>query len=310
MNAGMIEISTVEQLADFFGLTPPSHPLVMLYNQSEMTYKVPSGRNIRLGLYVIVLKDEQDCKMQYGWKEYDFSKGVMNFMAPGQIISFPETDTEEAKVDKNGWLLVFHQDLIRRYALGDNIRNYRFFDYETTEALHASDSERKLLDNVFESINTELGRQTDEYSQSIIVSFIQTLLEYSERFYKRQFITRQSSGSNVVVRFETALKDRVCGMEEHPDCLSPSLLASDMNMSNHYLSDYLKNATGMTTLQHIHSALIDKAKTMLAGTELSVQEIAYSLGFEYPQYFSRLFRNKTGKTPLAYRRDIESGRIS
>lgn len=298
----IIELNTVEQLADTFGLTAPTHPLIALYRQREMDYKIPAEQSVRMGLYAVILKDEQDCKMQYGWRDYDFSKGVMNFMAPGQVITFPDGPSE-GYLDKDGWMLVFHPDLIRKFPLAQNMSKYHFFDYETTEALHASDEERRMMDGIFDNIATEVAHSIDEFSQKIIVSQLQTLLNYSERFYKRQFRTRQSVEKAVVVRFEKILRTRIeaLGTRIMGAPVTPAAIASEMNMSNHYLSDYLRTATGMTTQQYIHTALIEKAKQMLHGTSLSAKEIAYSLGFEYPQYFARLFKSKTGMTPAEFR---------
>lgn len=304
MSNDIIELNTVEQLSDTFGLPAPSHPLIALYSQRALNYKVPAGGNVRMGLYAIILKDEQDCKMQYGWREYDFSKGVMNFISPGQVVSFPAEAPKTGTFNKEGWLLVFHSDLIRKYPLGAGISRFHFFDYQTTEALHASEAERLTLNGIFSNIAGELSHPIDEFSQDIIVSQIQALLNYSERFYKRQFQTRLYVEDEVVVRFEETLKTRLNAMESNDfnTSLTPAMLASDMHMSNHYLSDCMRNATGMTTQQHIHSALMDKAKQLLLGTSLSSKEIAYKLGFEYPQYFARLFKNKTGITPSEYRK--------
>lgn len=300
----IIELNTIEQLADTFGLSAPTHPLIALYTQREMSFKIPAGQSVRMGLYAIILKDEQDCKMQYGWRDYDFSKGVMNFMAPGQVVTFSKDSPKEGYMNKDGWMLVFHPDLIRKFPLAQKMSKYHFFDYETIEALHASDDERQVMNGIFDDISMEIAHSIDEFSQNIIISQLQTILNYSERFYKRQFQTRQIVESEVVVRSEKILKAKIdaFGSDSYGKAIIPSDLASMMNISNHYLSDYLKNATGMTTQQHIHAFLMEKAKQMLLGTQLSAKEISFALGFEYPQYFARLFKTKTGMTLAEYRR--------
>lgn len=196
-------------------------------------------------------------------------------------------------------MLAFHPDFIRKYPLGTRIDRMKFFSYDVSEALHISDMERKVVENIMENIESEYRQNIDAHTQDIIVSQLEVLLNYSERFYTRQFQTRSSVEPDVLVRVRGLLQKH---MDEHrKEFISVNALAGELNMSPHYLSDLLRSQTGMNTQQHIHSFLIERAKSLLVTTPLSVSEIAYRLGFEYPQHFNRLFKSKTGITPLEYR---------
>lgn len=201
--------------------------------------------------------------------------------------------------ETTGWLIIFHPDFIRKYQLSNSIGKYKFFSYETNEALHLSDAERKIIEGIFENILIESNRALDSHSQDIIVSQLEVLLNYAERFYKRQFTTRNSVESDVITRVEAILHRNFEATQNN--LITASDIASELSMSTHYLSELLRNLTGMSTQQHIHAYIIDKAKSLLKSTDLSVNEIAYRLGFEYPQYFNRLFKSKTGHTPVEFR---------
>lgn len=195
--------------------------------------------------------------------------------------------------------MAFHPDFIRKYPLGTRIDRMKFFSYDVSEALHISDMERKVVENIMENIESEYRQNIDAHTQDIIVSQLEVLLNYSERFYTRQFQTRSSVEPDVLARVRGLLQKH---MDEHRrEFISVNALAGELNMSPHYLSDLLRSQTGMNTQQHIHSFLIERAKSLLVTTPLSVSEIAYRLGFEYPQHFNRLFKSKTGITPLEYR---------
>ncbi|MDO4164384.1 MAG: AraC family transcriptional regulator [Bacteroides sp.] len=289
-------IDTVEQLTELLDIPSKGHPLLAVIRLSEVGRVPFVGKPVQLNLYVIALKKGCGGNTLYGWRKYDFSKGMMNFFAPGQIHRW---EGQVENVDLSGRMLVFHPDFIRKYPLGAGIAKYKFFSYETNEALHTSDEERKLIEGIMENIDMECSRNLDEHSQHIIVSQLEVLLSYAERFYTRQFRTRASVETDVLSRFESLLARHF--EDDARQLASAGELASQMGMSTGYLNDLLRSLTGMNTQQHIHAFLIEKAKSLLLSTSLSVGEIAYKLGFEYPQYFNRLFKNKTGQTPLEFR---------
>ena len=292
----IIKINTIEEFADGLGVPYSAHPLIYIGRLDGMKTNISINKPIQLNLYSIILKDGSNCTSIYGWREYDFSKGMMTFFAPGQIHSWG-TNTQQSAV--SGWGLVFHPDFIRKYPLGMKIGKLKFFSYETNEALHTSDAERSMIEGIMENIENEYKQNIDEHSQDIIVSQLDVLLNYAERFYTRQFRTRDSVESDVVTRFQSILHEHF--ENESNKLITANDIASQLAMSAHYLSDLLRNLTGMNTQQHIHTYLIERAKGLLKTTNLSISEIAYTLGFEYPQYFNRLFKSKTGQTPVEFR---------
>lgn len=292
----IIKINTIEDYTQRLGCPSANHPLVSICRLTDVKDYVPIGKPVQLNLYSIVMKDGATCTPKYGWREYDFKRGLISFFAAGQIHSWDEKTENSGRW---GWMLTFHPDFIRKYPLGMKIGKLKFFSYQTDEALHMSDAERLLMEGIMENIHDECSRNIDEHSQNIIVSQLNVMLTYAERFYTRQFRTRHSVDADLLTRFETALHRH---FEHEPDRLVTATgIASELSMSTHYLSDLLRNLTGMNTQQHIHAYLIEKAKTLLQTTALSVNEIAYKLGFEYPQYFNRLFKSKTGQTPVEFR---------
>ncbi|MDL2296906.1 AraC family transcriptional regulator [Bacteroidales bacterium OttesenSCG-928-B11] len=292
----IIQINTIEEYTERFGCPPANHPLMSICRLSDVKDFIPFAKSVQLNLYTIAIKDGSKCSSKYGWREYDFKKGLINFFAPNQIHSWSE---ENEQTSSWGWMLAFHPDFIRKYPLGGKIGAMKFFSYETNEALHISDAERLQIDALMQNIQTEDKRSIDEYSQDIIVSQLDVLLNYAKRFYTRQFRTRNSVETDVIARFETILNKHF--EQDNDKLISASEIASRLAMSTNYLSDLLRSLTGMNIQQHIHTHLIEKAKKLLLTTNLSINEIAYSLGFEYPQYFNRLFKNKTGKTPVEFR---------
>lgn len=293
----IIEINTVEEYASIFGCPAVRHPLFSICRLAEVKDYVPLGGPVRMNLYTITIKDGTTCNASYGWRDYDFSSGAMNFFAPGQLHSW-EVKTENR--DRWGWLIAFHPDFIRKYPLDGKIGRLKFFSYDVSEALHISDMERHMMENILVDMENEYRQNIDAHTQDIIVSQLDVLLNYSRRFYARQFRTRGNVEPDIMTRVRFLFQKHI---EEHRrEFISVNAIASELNMSAHYLSDLLRNQTGMNTQQHIHAFLVERAKSMLATTQLSVSEIAYGLGFEYPQHFSRLFKNKTGITPLEFRR--------
>lgn len=295
----MIKINTIEEYTQRFGCLPANHPLFSICRLADVKDFVPIGKPVQLNLYSIVIKEGINCTSKYGWREYDFTRGSMNFFASGQIHSWDEGKEQS---DAWGWMLAFHPDFIRKYPLGTRINKLKFFSYETSEALHISDAERSLLEGIMQNIESEDKRSIDEHSQDIIVSQLDVLLNYAERFYTRQFRTRNSVESDVLTRFQSVLHKHF--ENNNVKLITANDIASQLAMSTPYLSDLLRNLTGMNTQQHVHACLIERAKSLLLTTTLSVNEIAFSLGFEYPQYFSRLFKSKTHQTPTEYRQSF------
>ena len=292
----IIKINTVEEFTEKFGFPSSGHPLLSVNRLAGLNYTLPPKQTTQFNLYSIVFKQGVKGTSLYGWREYDFSKGQMNFFAPGQIMQWDETVDHSRS---SGWLLVFHPDFIRKYPLGNKITRLKYFSYETNEALHMSDAERLIIENIIEHIAGECSNNIDEHSQDIIVSQIDLLLNYADRFYKRQFRTRFSVESDIVFRFQSILQTYF--ENEQRQLITVSDIAGELSMSTHYLSELLRNITGMSAQQHIHAYVIDKAKSLLLTTNFTISEVAYRLGFEYPGYFNRLFKNKTGQTPLEFR---------
>lgn len=220
----------------------------------------------------------------------------MSFVSPNQVIAI---DQDEDR-NKDGWSLILHPDLIRNYSLGNSIKNYGFFTYEVNEALHLSEKEEKIIENLIRNIEQEYQSNTDVYSQDVIVSNLELLLNYCNRFYNRQFVTRKMANHDLLTKFENILaKYFIDNIETSLPTINS--LAQELNLSPSYLSDMLRTITGQNTQQHIHNQLIEKAKGFLLTTNLSVSEIAYKLGFEYPQSFSKLFKSKTNLSPLEFK---------
>lgn len=258
-------------------------------------------RSVIYNFYSVCIKKDFTGKLKYGQNYYDFDEGVMTFFSPGQVIS---TETPE-DMAINGWWLVIHPDFIQSYSLAKGIKEYGYFTYAVNEALHLSDKEEAMMTMLIEQIGQEYRSPIDNYSQDVIVSQIELLLNYANRFYNRQFITRKSASHDLLTNLETLLSDYF----EHEKVQEMGLptvqyLSEKLNVSPTYLSDLLRKLTGQSTQQHIHNKLIDKAKQILSTTSLSVSEIAYQLGFEYPQSFNKLFKSKTNVSPLEFRQSF------
>ena len=295
----IIKIDSVSELHKLMGLPKPKHPLVSLVNYNDIQYAaIEDSVKAILNFYTVSIKHNADCKFNYGQNYYDFDEGVLAFMEPGQIASGTQTGNLRA----DGWLLVFHPDLIRNYPIGKNIKNYGFFSYAVNEALHLSESEEAMLGEIFRNIEKEYNHSIDQFSQDVMVSQIELLLNYSNRFYNRQFITRKTASSDLLTKMEILL-DEYFGNDKTLESGLPTVhfFAEKLNLSPNYLSDMLRIATGQSTQQHIHNKLIEKAKEALTTTNLSVSEIAYGLGFEHPQSFNKLFKSKVNISPLEYR---------
>ena len=299
MENKFIKINSVSELHKLMGLPKPKHPLVSLINYNDIRYAgIDNSVKAILNFYTVSIKHNADCKFNYGQNYYDFDEGVLAFMEPGQVAS----GTQNGNIKADGWLLVFHPDLIRNYPIGKNIKNYGFFSYAVNEALHLSESEEEMIGEIFKNIEKEYNHSIDQFSQDVMVSQIELLLNYSNRFYNRQFITRKTASNDLLTKIEALLEEYFKSDKILESGLpTVQFFADKLNLSPNYLSDMLRIITGQSTQQHIHNKLIEKAKEALSTTNLTVSEIAYQLGFEHPQSFSKLFKTKMNVSPLEYR---------
>ena len=297
-------IKTISEFHKLRGLPQPEHPLISVVDYSEIQPPADiSETNWVFDFYQVSVKRGMNAKLKYGQQEYDFDEGVMFFISPNQVFSIEPGAHPPAQ--RSGWMLLIHPDFFWNTSLAKSIKQYEFFDYSIHEALFLSEKEEKTLNDIIENIKQEYRTNIDKFSQSIIVSHIETLLNYSERFYNRQFITREKSNHRILERLENLLTDYF----NDDDLISKGLptvqyIADTLNTSPKYLSSLLKSLTGQSTQQHIHEKLIEKAKEKLSTTTLSVSEIAYQLGFEHSQSFSKLFKTKTNLSPLEFRQSF------
>ena len=296
-----VHIQSIAQQHQVAGLAKPKHPLFSLLRFEDFP-KIEIEQRIKLisDLYQITLKKDCPCKLQYGQTQYDFDEGVMSFFSPKQVTILEQGNF----VPTTGWSLAIHPDFLRSYPLYQKIKSYGFFDYAINEALILSDEEEKSIENILLQIEKEIHLPIDNFSQDIIISNLDLLLTFCDRYYNRQFIVRKPNHSVLSGRVEKILKEYFENAATEKGLPTATFLASQLNLSPKYLSDCLKQITGQTTQQFIHDKLIEHAKDILTTTELSVSEIAFQLGFEYPQSFNKLFKNKTNQTPLEYRQSF------
>jgi AraC-like DNA-binding protein len=294
-------MNTIQSLSAFhrlLRLPEPKHPLVSVINLSEAVFEEDEmWKGFVNRFYCIALKREATGKIRYGQQHYDYDKGVLSFTAPNQV---QYLDIHSMDCHGKGYLLVFHEDFLLKHPLAQTISGYGFFSYAVNEALHLSEDEENDLMGLLFKIDKEC-RHIDRYTQEIILSQIDLLLNYSNRFYERQFITRKSGNHRLLAKFEQYLTDYFREEDPEKGILTVHQVAEAMNLSPNYLSDLLRIHTGQNTQQHIHEKLIGKAKEKLSATQMSIGEIAYALGFEHPQSFSTLFKKKTNMAPLEFR---------
>jgi AraC family transcriptional regulator, transcriptional activator of pobA len=301
-----IRIKTISEFHQFRGLPKPEHPLISVIDYSLIKHNVDIKElSWILDYYSISVKRTSNAKIKYGQQEYDFDEGVMFFMAPGQVFGVTIDPEKKERTQHTGWILLIHPDFLWNTSLAKKIKQYEFFDYSVNEALFLSEKEENTIYGIIENIQQEYHSNIDTFSQNIIISQIETLLNYSERFYQRQFITRKISSHKILDSLEKLLTDYF----NHEDLISKGLpsvqfVADQLNVSPSYLTGLLKVLTGQNTQQHIHEKLIEKAKEKLSTTQLSVSEIAYELGFEHPQSFNKLFKNKTNFSPSEFRQSF------
>ena len=295
-------IKTIDEFHRLRNFPKPEHPLVsVLKVENTKHLHTIEPRNLVLDFYMIALKRVTNGKLKYGQQQYDFNEGIMSFMSPNQVFSIT-LDNEDEELKQSGWVLFIHPDFFWNTTLAKKIKQYDFFDYSVTEALVLSEKEEVTINAIMENIRQEYHSNIDKFSKEIIVSQIETLLNYSQRFYNRQFITREKANHQILDRLEKLLIDYF----NSDNLISKGLptvqcIADKLNVSPSYLGSLLRTLTGQNTQQHIHEKLISKAKEKLSTTNLSISEIAYELGFEHPQSFSKLFRTKTSLSPSEFR---------
>jgi AraC family transcriptional activator of pobA len=297
-------IKTISEFHRLRGLPKPEHPLISVINVESLE-RLPGNEpeSFVFDFYSISLKRNCNAKFRYGQQQYDFDEGIMFFIAPNQVFGIEPGNDETLK--RSGWMLLIHPDFLWNTPIAKTITQYEYFDYSVNETLFLSEKEEKTIINIIRNIEQEYHSNIDKFSQSVIIAQLELLLTYSERFYERQFITRKISSHQILNRLEDMLDEYF----NNDDLIKKGLptvqhIAEALNVSPNYLSGLLKILTGQSTQQHIHNKLIEKAKEKLSTTNLSISEIAYELGFEHPQSFSKLFRTKTNFSPLEFRQSF------
>ncbi|MDP4129929.1 MAG: AraC family transcriptional regulator [Bacteroidota bacterium] len=305
MNSKQVcRIKTISQFHQLRGLPKPEHSLISVINM-ESIKRSPGNEpaSLLFDFYSISLKRNCNVKFKYGQQQYDFDEGTMFFMAPNQVFGI-ESGQEET-IKRSGWMLLIHPDFLWKTALSKTIRQYEYFDYSVHEALFLSEREEATIIQIIKNIEQEYRSNIDKFSQDIVIAQLELLLNYADRFYHRQFITRKITNHKTLNRLEDILTEYFgSGSLTKKGLPTVQYIADTLNVSPNYLSGLLKVLTGQSTQQHIHDKLIERAKEKLSATDLSVSEIAYELGFEHPQSFSKLFKTKTNFSPLEFRQSF------
>lgn len=293
---------SVSELHSVLNLKKPAHPLVSVVKLDDIPAEDGNPvASIVHDFYTVFLKKNFDGRIRYGQQYYDFDNGTMTFYAPKQRITLEGYTPTKLE----GWMLAFHPDLLHSNPLAKKMKDYGFFSYAVNEALHLSEREEGIISGIMQNMQAEIEAIIDGYTQDVVVSHIDLLLNYCNRFYNRQFITRKKAANDLIQTFEEMLTAWIKnGSPAATGLPTVQYFAESLFISPHYLNDMLKSLTGQTTQQHIHYHLVEKAKDLLTTTNLSVSEIAYQLGFEHPQSFNKLFKNKTNVTPLQFRRSF------
>lgn len=297
-------LNTIAEFHQFCNLPQPEHPLISLIDYSKVAYPFEE-ENVRWiqNFYTIGLKRNVNAKFNYGQQQYDFNSGILSFIAPAQYLKL-EINLNMV-VEPTGWLLLIHPDFLWNTSMVRKIKTFDFFQYAVNEALFLSDKEERVIVELLLKIEQEYQSNMDKFSQELIVAHLEMLLIYSERFYERQFLTRKKSGFELLERFEQLLTDYFReGQLIEKGIPTVSAVAEQLNISPNYLGTLLRMHTQQNTQQHIQNRLLDFAKERLSTTNLTVSEIAYELGFEHPQSFSKLFKQKTNQTPLEFRQSF------
>ena len=303
-NTQPYRIKTISEYHEAMGLPKPEHPLISVINL-ETVQHAPATEPISLvfDFYSISLKRNCNAKFRYGQQRYDFDEGVMFFMSPGQVFGIEVQ--KDVPIRRTGWLLLVHPDFLWNTPLARTIKQYEYFGYSVHEALFLSDKEETAMIGIMHSIQQEYQSNIDKFSQDIIIAQLELLLVHADRFYHRQFLTRKITNHKILTRLEELLTNYF-NSDDLVNKGLPSVqhIADKLNVSPNYLSDLLKVLTGQSTQQHIHDKLIEKAKEKLSTSDLSVSEIAYELGFEHSQSFSKLFKAKTDLSPMKFRQSF------
>lgn len=297
----MQHFKTLSAYLDYLELPSPEHPMLSVFN-SKGNGNLPCPREssppITNNCYSISFKKFVKGKLNYGRTKYDFTNGALFFIAPRQVLQWDSSVVFEQK----GFSINFHEDFIKGTELAQQIKNYGFFSYSVNEALHLSPKEEKQMELIVSAIEIEYQNNQDAFSKDIIISQLSTLLKYANRFYERQFLNRKELSTSLLEQFNRQISTYLeTGLLQEKGIPSIEQIASKMLVSQRYLSDTLKKETGKTTTEHLHLHLIDEAKNILLQPNKSISEVAYELGFEYPPYFSRLFKKKEGISPTQYR---------
>ena len=298
-NLQPLRIKTITDYHQLRNLPKPEHPLISVVNFEHIKrLSCDKSTSIIQDFYTIALKRNFNGKMKYGQQEYDFDEGLLIFISPGQVFTI-EADNE---LTHTGWLLLIHPDFLWNTPVAKKIKKYEYFSYAVHEALHLSDKEETIITGIIQNLDQEYRANIDTFSQDVLIAQLELLLTYADRFYHRQFITRKITNHKLLNRLEDLLTAYVNSDSVAEKGLpTVQYIADALNVSPNYLSSLLKMLTGQSTQQHIHDKLIEKAKEKLSTTDLTVNEVAYALGFEHSQSFSKLFKSKTNVSPLEFR---------
>jgi len=299
-NSQTIHLKTIAEQHLILGIAKPKHPLFSIIRFEDLpAITIDERLKLISDFYQITLKKECPCKMQYGQSMFDFDEGIISCFAPKQV----NIIDKGFSLAKSGWQLSVHPDFLRSYTISQKIKNLGFFDYRINEALILSEDEQHSMESIFESIEREYNLPIDNFSQDVIISHIELLLSYCNRYYERQFIIRKTHSNGMLAKVEDILNKYFCN-EDFKGPPTANYIAKELNVSSKYLSDCLKNSIGQTTQQLIHEKLIEFAKDLITSTKLSMSEVAYRLGFQYSQSFSKLFKQKTNMSPMEYRQSF------
>jgi AraC-like DNA-binding protein len=295
-----LKINTLTEAFRIMEMSSPKHPLIAIVDFSKTPFKINfSHSKVVCDFYQISFKSDKNGFMKYGRENYDYQEGSMVYLGPEQVVEYDQSNDGDTN---SGWSLFFHADLIRTFPLGKKMKEDGFFNYQSNEAVHISEKEKEVVESIIHKIEIELDSNLDDFSEELIVSNIELLLNYSKRFYNRQFITRKRFSKNTIAQFSNLLEGYFeKELQKELGIPTVQYFADKLNFSSNYLSDLIRKGTDKSILEHIHYHVIGLAKNKLLNSNSSISEIAFELGFEYSQYFSRLFKNKVGKTPLEYR---------
>ncbi|EGJ99191.1 helix-turn-helix domain-containing protein [Dysgonomonas gadei] len=303
-NKGIRRIKTISEFHRLNNLPAPEHPLFSIVDYGMVIRPEDIAEmSFVFDFYQIAIKRGVNAKIKYGQQEYDFDEGIMSFISHNQILRIePDSNPTDRQ---SGYLIQIHPCFLRNTSLGKNFKNYEFFQYSVNEALFLSEKEENIINNIIQNIQQEYHSNIDKFSQCIVISQLETLLNYADRFYQRQFITRKITNHQILDQLEKILSDYFKSNKPLENGLpTVQYVADTLHLSASYLSGLLKSLTGQSTQQHIQNKLIELAKEKLTTTDLSISEIAYELGFEYSQSFSKLFKSKTNKSPQEFRQSF------